>query len=498
MLRRVLRSRSGTGCSQDHSSSSSTSGPSRLPPLSRRRVQLRRQLRTAGVQPSHIVCGAGLAHSGEEQASSSALSAFLTVPTTGMGKGLGSTGGATLEKSKLDLSRKVQTFQPKTDDAGGGGDIGKIIFNGGGGGGDDDDDDDDYYDDGEDGDGDGDDGFFRKVLPQLYDRVTISAVLEEWFRSFTDLPIILRRAVEMGLFSSAQLVRFCSMDVRPGLFRHVSRTLPVPMSRSFVGRLMADPAFAQKLILENILAVGASLAYELQARGEHFSEELDFVAINTLGLAATSSAVFWMLSPSRSFGTVKKFPWQSMLGTLPNNIFDTSGPLRNYTRQSRLTSLFTKFAELSAVGALVGASTSFLSGRLQSYRQREDPSFKPSVPVPGVEQSMLGMSAFVGIHAHLRYQAVGGIDRYLFDHSSFLWSYLMASGMFRFANVSIGEMSRPWFQGLPVRSRACPQRKIPRAGLETRCVPKVTAQPTTAKSKKKAKGFELSVVSAST
>lgn len=167
----------------------------------------------------------------QEQASSSELSAFLTVPTTAMGKGLGSTGGATLERSKLDLKRQIQTVQPRTDDAGGGGDIGKSVFNGGGGGGDDDDDDDDYYDDGEDGDGDGDDGFFRKVLPQLYDRVTISAVLEEWFRSFTDLPIILRRAVEMGLFSSAQLVRFCSMDVRPGLFRNVSRKLPVSVSK---------------------------------------------------------------------------------------------------------------------------------------------------------------------------------------------------------------------------------------------------------------------------
>ncbi|CAD7700006.1 unnamed protein product [Ostreobium quekettii] len=434
--------------------------------------------------------------SGREQAGSSELSAFLTAPTTALGGGgLGSSGGATLERSKLDLRREVKTQQPRTSDAGGGGGIGKIISNGGGGGGDDDDDDDDYFDEG-DGDGDGDDGFFRKVLPQLYDRVTISAVLEEWFRSFSDLPIILRRAVEMGLFSSAQLVRFCSMDVRPGIFRSVSRKLPISMSRSFVGRLMADPAFAQKLILENVLAISAGFIYEVRMRKDRFMEELDFAAINTLGLAAATSMVVWMLSPSRSYGTAKKFPWQSMLENLPNNVFDSSGPLRNYTSQSRAASLLTKFAELSAVGAITGCATAGASELALALRKRSDPEFKPSVPIPGVERSMLGMCAFVGLHAHLRYQTIGGIDRYLFDHSSFLWSYMAASTMFRVANVSIGEASRPWFQGLPSKSPLRPRAPVPRGLVQTPAPLPASAQPNDDKPKKrKAKGFELSVVS---
>lgn len=88
----------------------------------------------------------------------------LHVPTTAMGKNLGSSGGAaTLERSKLNTKRETKTVAPKTDNSGGGGNIGKIIHNGGGGGDDDDGDDDDYFfDDGGEGDGDGD-GFFRKV-----------------------------------------------------------------------------------------------------------------------------------------------------------------------------------------------------------------------------------------------------------------------------------------------------------------------------------------------
>lgn len=78
-----------------------------------------------------------------------------------MAKLSGSMGGVTLERSKLDLSQKVQTVEPKVSNDGGGGGIGKIIHNGGGGGGDDDDDPDEFaFGD----DGGGDEGFWRSTV----------------------------------------------------------------------------------------------------------------------------------------------------------------------------------------------------------------------------------------------------------------------------------------------------------------------------------------------
>jgi hypothetical protein len=138
-----------------------------------------------------------------------------------------------LEKSKMEFVMPTPPQQaPKLDDGGSGGDNGKNIHNGGGGGDGDGGDDDDYF--GEEGDGDGDgqggggggDGFFRTALPELYDRLTIGAVLQEWYKTVADLPLFIRRSVEMGLYSSAQLVRFLSMDVRPNVTRTVSRALP--------------------------------------------------------------------------------------------------------------------------------------------------------------------------------------------------------------------------------------------------------------------------------
>jgi len=229
--------------------------------------------------------------------------------------------------------------------------------------------------------------------------------------------------------------------------------------------------------------------------------ELDFVAINTLSFMAATSSIVWFLAPSRSYGSLKKFPWQNMLEGLPNNVFDASGPLRNYTGQSRVASLFAKFAQLSGVGAITGFATSGLSRLVLAFRRSKNSAFMPSVPIPGLEQNMLGMCAFVGLHAHLRYQTIGGIDRYLFDHSSFLWSYIAASLLFRVANVSIGEASRPWFQGAHLTSSSqtvSSYSSAPSLQMEETQQPVVaelSAVSSDATSKKrKAKGFEMSLV----
>lgn len=66
----------------------------------------------------------------------------------------------------------------------------------------------------------------RAVIEQLYTPEAINAVLQEWGRSVGSLPAIIRQSVQLGLFSSAQLVRFLSMDVRPSMTRTVTRSLP--------------------------------------------------------------------------------------------------------------------------------------------------------------------------------------------------------------------------------------------------------------------------------
>lgn len=87
------------------------------------------------------------------------------------------------------------------------------------------------------------------------------------------------------------------------------------MARDIVGRLMADPAFVQKLAIEEALTIGSSLAWEWQQRRERFVRELDFVAINTLSLAGATAALVWLMSPNRASGMLKVRHPCSLLAT---------------------------------------------------------------------------------------------------------------------------------------------------------------------------------------
>jgi len=124
---------------------------------------------------------------------------------------------------------------------------------------------------------------------------------------------------------------------------------------------MADPAFAQKLIIEEVITIGASLSWELRQRRERFAREADFVAINTLCLAAATGALVWLVSPNRSYGALHKFPWQNYLHRLPNHVFDASTPLNRITAGARAAGFVAKAAELCAVGTVAGAAMSGLA-----------------------------------------------------------------------------------------------------------------------------------------
>lgn len=395
--------------------------------------------------------------------------------------GSGSMLGAVMERAKMNFVMPTPPQQgPKLEDGDNGGNIGKHNHNGGGGG-DDGGDDDDFFNeegDGEgEGEGEGQGGLFARLpLPEMYDKLSLGAVFAEWMKTIADMPLILRRAVEMGLFSSAQLVRFFSMDVRPNIVRSISRSLPPAWARDFVGRLMADPAFMQKLIIESAFASAASLWYEYRARGDSFKKELDLVLINTLGMAVATASTVWLVSPTRSFGNVHKYPWQQLLEQLPNCVFDASGPLRNYSAQMRAASFFTKAAELSAVGLLTGTLTSLLSSAVVSIRQKYDPAFQPSVPIPEVARSSAGMAAFFATSANMRYQLLGGLDRYLFGHANMLLTYMLASGAARLGAQAVGETHRPFFQGLPQPGPPAPRRRVVRRKVVKRRMVEVAAE----------------------
>ncbi|PKI74832.1 hypothetical protein CRG98_004604 [Punica granatum] len=328
---------------------------------------------------------------------------------------------------------------------GGGGDIGKKINYGGGDGGDDDGDDDDYFDDFDDGDEGDEGGLFRrrKFLEELFDRKFIDAVLNEWHKTMMDLPAGFRQACEMGLVSSAQMVKFLAINARPTTARFISRSLPDVMSRAFIGRMIADPAFLYKLLLEQAATIGFAVSWELKNRKDRIKKEWDLALVNILTASLCNAVVVWALAPCRSYGNTFRFDLQNTLQKLPNNIFERSYPLREFALQKRIHSFCYKAAELCLVGLTAGAVQGSLSNFLAGKKND-----RLSVTVPSMSSNALGYGAFLGIHANVSYQLLCGADRLMTNHFDVIGVALFFGTALRIMNVYSGEMLRHAWLGM--------------------------------------------------
>ncbi|PIN23938.1 hypothetical protein CDL12_03334 [Handroanthus impetiginosus] len=355
----------------------------------------------------------------------------------------------TLEKGKLlDMSSMQKTkSSPELATGGGGGDIGKGLSHGGGDGGDDGGDDDDYFDDFDEDDEGDEGGPFRRriVLGEIFDRKFVDAVLNEWQKTMMDLPSGFRQAYEMGLVSSAQMVRFLAINARPTTERFIARSLPQGLSRAFIGRMVADPTFLYRLLLEQATTIGCSVWWEIKNRGERIKEEWDLALINVLTVTACNAFVVWSLAPCRSYGNTFKFDLQNTLQKLPNNIFEKSYPLREFDFEKRLQSFFYKAAEFCMVGFIAGTAQGAASNLAASKKEG-----RLSVTVPTVSTNALGYGAFLGLYANLRYQLLCGFDRAVTNYFDVIGVALFFSSALRVLNVQLGETSRLAWLGVEV------------------------------------------------
>jgi hypothetical protein len=291
------------------------------------------------------------------------------------------------------------------------------------------------------------------VLPELFDKASINAVLQEWAKTLADLPAGLRMAVEMGLVSSLQLARYISADSRPTVVRFISRITPAAVSRSFVGRLMADPAFLVKLMLEQGITISTAVTYEVTQRGNRLKQEWDLAAVNVLSLSLANAATVWLVAPSRTHGAPSNSQLQSYLQSLPNNVFDREGPLRQYGLAKRAGGFLAKATELSAIGAACGLLSSGLQSALVRAKKPASGKgqYKPSLPVPGIGQAALLMGVYTGLYGCTRYQLLAGADRWMQNRMSSLTVALSGTAALRFGNNRIGEPIRHQMLGLPTK-----------------------------------------------
>ncbi|XP_009596329.1 protein RETICULATA-RELATED 1, chloroplastic-like [Nicotiana tomentosiformis] len=301
------------------------------------------------------------------------------------GEKYGALGADTLEISKLGLTQTQTNSspEPQLSTDGGGGNMGNNVNLGGGGGGSEGGaGDDDYFDDFDDGDG-------------RYMHIFIS-----------------------------------------GSFLKV-------LSRAYIRRMVADPTFLYKLLLEQAVTIGCSVSWEIKNRKERIKQEWDLALLNVLTVMACNAIVVWSLAPCYSFGNKFYFDWRNRLQILPNNIFEKSYLLRKFDLQKRIHSFFYKAVELCMVGLTVGAVQGSLWKLLAAKKEG-----RLSVTTPCVINYALGYGAFLGLYTNIRYQLLCGFDRNYFGIIGL--ALFFSSTALRVLNVQVGEASRLAWLGIEV------------------------------------------------
>nr|GEY28714.1 protein reticulata-related 1, chloroplastic [Tanacetum cinerariifolium] len=147
-----------------------------------------------------------------------------------------------------------------------------------------------------------DGGLFRRwiILPELFDRKFLEAVLNEW--------------------------------------------------------MIADPSFLYRFLLEQVAAIGSSVLWEVKNRKERIKDKWDLALIYVLTVTACNAVAVWSLAPCHSYENTFRFDLQNTLQKLPNNVFERSYPMREFDIQKKIHSFFYKATKLCMVGLTAGAA----------------------------------------------------------------------------------------------------------------------------------------------
>ncbi len=89
--------------------------------------------------------------------------------------------------------------------------------------------------------------------------------------------------------------------------------------------MLGDPGFPVKLAIELGIGVTMKLLAELNKRGDHFNQELDFVFANVVMAIIADTMLVWLPAPRASFSTkaaaVNQSAMSKWLKSCPDNAF---------------------------------------------------------------------------------------------------------------------------------------------------------------------------------
>eukprot|EP01024_Parvocaulis_polyphysoides_P044311 TRINITY_DN40802_c0_g2_i1.p1 TRINITY_DN40802_c0_g2~~TRINITY_DN40802_c0_g2_i1.p1 ORF type:complete len:368 (-),score=46.38 TRINITY_DN40802_c0_g2_i1:1305-2255(-) len=182
-------------------------------------------------------------------------------------------------------------------------------------------------------------------------------------------------------------------------------------------RMAADPEFAYKVIIEQIIGVGAAVIGDMSSRPNWGLNELDFVFSTLIVGSIMNFSLLYLLAPTlASLGgggslIQKMFSEQTLKnwGIPGGHMFERG----SYALSKRLMNFGYKGFIFGLIGLFAGIIGTSVSNGLLMIRKKMDPEFKLQNQIPNVGKNAGAWALHMSVSSNLRYQMLNGMDMVL-------------------------------------------------------------------------------------
>lgn len=184
--------------------------------------------------------------------------------------------------------------------------------------------------------------------------------------------------------------------------------------KGFEDRMNADPQFLYKVIVEQIIGVGAAVLGDMSTRPNWGLNELDFVFSTLVVGSIMNFALMYLLAPTGAPpGTVSANPLMRLfdestltrMGAPGGHVFQPG-----YSLQGRIINLLFKGATFGLIGFAAGVFGTAMSNGLIALRKATDPSFVTQNESPNILLNAGAWTLHMGVSSNTRYQMLNGLD----------------------------------------------------------------------------------------
>ncbi|KAJ7295834.1 hypothetical protein O6H91_Y160900 [Diphasiastrum complanatum] len=170
-------------------------------------------------------------------------------------------------------------------------------------------------------------------------------------------------------------------------------------------RVRADPQFAYKVLMEEVVGLGACVLGDMASRSNFGLNELDFVFCTLVVGSIVNFSLMYLLAPTSAAACVSQLP--GLFASCPPGHMFEPGMYSVIDRAGTFVYKGTVFAAVGFAAGLVGTAISTL---LLQVRKTVDPDFVPQNNPPPTILNAATWALHMGLSSNFRYQALNGLE----------------------------------------------------------------------------------------